>query len=84
MFQPALQHLEQRLAAKGLKDPWIRNEVWRNDVRVFGTPGYRARALLLRAVVPGIAIGAALAAYSYYYKDLRAPRVPYQGDIKRE
>ena len=28
-FQPDLQKLERRLAAKGLKDPWIRNEVRR-------------------------------------------------------
>ncbi|XP_014779736.1 NADH dehydrogenase [ubiquinone] 1 beta subcomplex subunit 3 [Octopus bimaculoides] len=26
---PRLQILEKRLASHGLKDPWIRNEVWR-------------------------------------------------------
>ena len=30
-FQPELQKLQEKLAALGLKDPWIRNEVWRFD-----------------------------------------------------
>ena len=35
---PRLQKIEKLLAAKGLKDPWIRNEVWRYDERMHGTP----------------------------------------------
>ena len=30
---PELQALEKKLAERGLKDPWIRNEVWRYDMR---------------------------------------------------
>jgi len=26
---PELQNIERRLAARGLKDPWLRNEAWR-------------------------------------------------------
>ena len=26
---PELQEIEKRLAARGLKDPWLRNEAWR-------------------------------------------------------
>lgn len=51
---PNLQQLQQRLAAKGLKDPWIRNEVWRFDTRMHGTftsrkfaaIGFRPRAMI--------------------------------------
>ena len=51
---PNLQQLQQRLAAKGLKDPWIRNEVWRFDTRMHGTHlsrklasfGFRPRAMI--------------------------------------
>jgi len=34
---PDLQRIERMLAAKGLKDPWIRNEVWRFDTTMHGT-----------------------------------------------
>ncbi|GAB1604944.1 NADH dehydrogenase [ubiquinone] 1 beta subcomplex subunit 3-like [Argonauta hians] len=30
---PRLQILERRLASRGLKDPWIRNEVWRYNTK---------------------------------------------------
>lgn len=41
---PDLVKFQERLAKEGLKDPWLRNEVWRFDP-AFGT--YRSRALLL-------------------------------------
>ncbi|KAI1295871.1 NADH dehydrogenase [ubiquinone] 1 beta subcomplex subunit 3 [Halotydeus destructor] len=43
---PELVDLEQRLAARGLKDPWARNEVWRFDRRLWGTPADRWFAIL--------------------------------------
>ena len=39
---PELLKIERMLAAKGLKDPWMRNEVWRYDTRMHGT--YMGRA----------------------------------------
>jgi NADH dehydrogenase (ubiquinone) 1 beta subcomplex subunit 3 len=35
---PRLQRIERMLAAKGLKDPWMRNEVWRYDEVMNGSP----------------------------------------------
>ncbi len=51
---PELQKIERMLAAKGLKDPWIRNEVWRYDTRmhetyfkrVFRTLGFAGRGFI--------------------------------------
>jgi len=51
---PNLQRLQQKLAARGLKDPCIRNEVWRYDIRMHGTErsrtlrafGFRPRAII--------------------------------------
>ncbi|XP_022909740.1 NADH dehydrogenase [ubiquinone] 1 beta subcomplex subunit 3 [Onthophagus taurus] len=34
---PELLKTQRALAAQGLKDPWLRNEVWRYDVKAFGT-----------------------------------------------
>jgi len=50
---PNLQKIQHRLAARGLKDPWIRNEVWRYDITMHGTEqsrtlkafGFRPRAM---------------------------------------
>ena len=30
---PELEHVERMLKSLGLKDPWLRNEVWRYDNR---------------------------------------------------
>jgi len=34
---PDLMYTRDRLAARGLKDPWIRNEIWRFDPKYWGT-----------------------------------------------
>ena len=40
---------------QGLKDPWIRNEVWRYDMRDrIVTNEYKAFSILLRGVLPGL------------------------------
>ena len=49
-FQPELQKLEQKLAALGLKDPWIRNEVWRFDKGFQPTQWGNAKVLFKRFV----------------------------------
>merc|ERR1712066_808599 len=49
---PELQEVERRLAALGLKDPWIRNEVWRYD-KGLGSLGFwtKWRMLLFSAAI---------------------------------
>ncbi|XP_050355986.1 NADH dehydrogenase [ubiquinone] 1 beta subcomplex subunit 3 [Nymphalis io] len=59
---PQLQELEEALARKGLKDPWIRNEAWRYHPG-FGTRWQRARKLFFRGLPLGIALTAATVAY---------------------
>jgi len=34
---PELVDVEERLAARGLKNPWLRNEAWRFNRRLWGT-----------------------------------------------
>ncbi|KAL3287425.1 hypothetical protein HHI36_001897 [Cryptolaemus montrouzieri] len=43
---PLLVKTERALAAKGLKDPWLRNEVWRYDEKHWGTKKSRGLKLL--------------------------------------
>lgn len=64
-FQPELQKLQSQLAAKGLKDPWIRNEVWRYDHRLGPRGVMKALRVLFRGFIPGVAVGGAFAALSY-------------------
>lgn len=45
---PQLLKTQQALSAQGLKDPWLRNEVWRYNVKEFGTEGSRAKKLFFR------------------------------------
>lgn len=52
---PELVAVENALAAKGLKDPWLRNEVWRYDRKIFGTESSRVKALIFRGFKTGFA-----------------------------
>lgn len=38
---PELLEVEKALASKGLKNPWLRNDVWRYDRTQWGTPKQR-------------------------------------------
>ncbi|RWS22619.1 NADH dehydrogenase-like protein [Leptotrombidium deliense] len=58
-FTPELQALEKRLAAKGLKDPWIRNEVWRFDTRIWGN-NWQRRFQFLRGSGCALLVTAAI------------------------
>ncbi|CAK1590812.1 unnamed protein product [Parnassius mnemosyne] len=58
---PQLEELEQALAKKGLRDPWIRNEAWRYHPG-FGTRGLRARKLFFRGFPLGLALTVATVA----------------------
>ncbi|CAK9813685.1 NADH dehydrogenase [ubiquinone] 1 beta subcomplex subunit 3 [Anthophora plagiata] len=50
---PELQKVKEKLAAKGLKDPWLRNEVWRYSAAP-GTPLSRTYARFFRGAIVGI------------------------------
>lgn len=45
---PKLLEVQQALARQGLRDPWLRNEVWRYQPELFGTHLGRARQFFLR------------------------------------
>ncbi|XP_076257830.1 NADH dehydrogenase [ubiquinone] 1 beta subcomplex subunit 3 [Rhynchophorus ferrugineus] len=45
---PLLVRTRNALASHGLKDPWLRNEVWRYDPKEFGTEASNLRKLFLR------------------------------------
>ncbi|XP_075985110.1 NADH dehydrogenase [ubiquinone] 1 beta subcomplex subunit 3 [Anticarsia gemmatalis] len=54
---PQLEELEQALAKKGLKDPWIRNEAWRYHPG-FGSKSKRAFKFFFRGLPIGVALTA--------------------------
>ncbi|KAJ0171235.1 hypothetical protein K1T71_012785 [Dendrolimus kikuchii] len=62
---PQLEELEKELAAKGLRDPWIRNEAWRYHPG-FGTRWGRARRVFFR----GLPLGAGLAVLTVAFERL--------------
>jgi len=65
---PELQKLQQRLASLGLKDPWIRNEVWRFDRGYQPTMMQNAKMLLGRGMGIGITLGIISAGISIYWE----------------
>uniref|UniRef100_A0A0K8TNQ9 NADH dehydrogenase [ubiquinone] 1 beta subcomplex subunit 3 n=1 Tax=Tabanus bromius TaxID=304241 RepID=A0A0K8TNQ9_TABBR len=52
---PQLLQVQQALARQGLKDPWLRNEVWRYDPKHFGTHRSRLINFLFRGFPYGFA-----------------------------
>lgn len=52
---PLLMKTKNALEARGLSDPWLRNEVWRYNVKEFGTEGSRAYLLFMRGFKYGVA-----------------------------
>ncbi|XP_045507199.1 NADH dehydrogenase [ubiquinone] 1 beta subcomplex subunit 3-like [Colias croceus] len=52
---PQLELLEKELAKKGLKDPWMRNEIWRHHPG-FGTKMNRAAKLFFRGLPLGLGL----------------------------
>ena len=66
---PELKDLQERLARRGLKDPWLRNEVWRYDNRV--ATKRQAVMKLIRPKMALVGLGVALvtnAAQRYFDK----------------
>ncbi|XP_026478009.1 NADH dehydrogenase [ubiquinone] 1 beta subcomplex subunit 3-like [Ctenocephalides felis] len=52
---PELVQVQKALASKGLKDPWLRNEVWRFNTKEFGTRRSRTMGFLFRGFKWGLA-----------------------------
>ncbi|KAK5648658.1 hypothetical protein RI129_003550, partial [Pyrocoelia pectoralis] len=52
---PELLKVQEKLAARGLCDPWLRNEVWRYDRRMWGTQGQRILLTFSRGFKYGFA-----------------------------
>ncbi|XP_048776234.1 NADH dehydrogenase [ubiquinone] 1 beta subcomplex subunit 3-like [Ostrea edulis] len=56
-----LHDYQKKLAEKGLKDPWIRNEVWHYHKDIHINQNFTRWQLFGRMLVPGIIIGGFLA-----------------------
>ncbi|GJQ78292.1 hypothetical protein Trydic_g22133 [Trypoxylus dichotomus] len=52
---PQLVATKRALAAQGLRDPWLRNEVWRYNPKEFGTETSRLKKALFRGFRVGFA-----------------------------
>jgi len=67
---PELEKVQRMLKSMGLKDPWIRNEVWRFDRRQFGMADRPVliRRLLTRGLKPGFALAVVTAGIHYYFE----------------
>ncbi|CAB3364277.1 Hypothetical predicted protein [Cloeon dipterum] len=52
---PELMRVKTALAAKGLRDPWLRNEVWRYDPS-FGTTKQRIQLTFFRGFKYGLGL----------------------------
>ncbi|XP_035901148.1 NADH dehydrogenase [ubiquinone] 1 beta subcomplex subunit 3 [Anopheles stephensi] len=52
---PELVEVERALARRGLKDPWLRNEVWRYNVKQFSTHRSRLVTFLFKGFPLGFA-----------------------------
>ena len=76
-WAPELQEVERKLKARGLKDPWLRNEVWRFDRRDFLTPKQRALVAFKRGFFPGLALAIISACVSSYYENRAPHHTPY-------
>ncbi|XP_073845603.1 NADH dehydrogenase [ubiquinone] 1 beta subcomplex subunit 3 [Musca autumnalis] len=59
---PKLVEVREALARQGLRDPWLRNEVWRYNAKEFGTHASRLRTFMLRGFVLGLGLTAATVA----------------------
>ncbi|KAF5274416.1 hypothetical protein FQA39_LY07296 [Lamprigera yunnana] len=52
---PDLVKVQKALAARGLRDPWLRNEVWRFSPKLYGTKRHRVMLTLSRGFTYGLA-----------------------------
>uniref|UniRef100_A0A6M2E510 NADH dehydrogenase [ubiquinone] 1 beta subcomplex subunit 3 n=1 Tax=Amblyomma tuberculatum TaxID=48802 RepID=A0A6M2E510_9ACAR len=66
---PRLVKLRDALARQGLKDPWIRNEVWRYSAHMKTPPSAAFKSLVFRGLKPGflLAVGTIVLEKGYDY-----------------
>lgn len=67
---PELMATKRVLAAQGLKDPWLRNEVWRYNRDVFKTERHRIYLGFFRGFRTGFVAFVATIAGTYVYDKL--------------
>uniref|UniRef100_A0A1B6HE63 NADH dehydrogenase [ubiquinone] 1 beta subcomplex subunit 3 n=1 Tax=Homalodisca liturata TaxID=320908 RepID=A0A1B6HE63_9HEMI len=76
---PELVRVQQELARKGLKDPWLRNEVWRFNTKEYGTYSSRVSSMFARGTRFGlIAFAVTLAVETV--SDMMSPEMPHGHD----
>lgn len=51
---PLLVKTQEALKARGLSDPWLRNEVWRYNPKEFSTPSERVKKMFSRGFKYGV------------------------------
>ncbi|KAJ3649057.1 hypothetical protein Zmor_020819 [Zophobas morio] len=71
---PELCATRKALASHGLKDPWLRNEVWRYNPKEFGTEKARLRTFLFRGFRTGFIAFAITIAGTAIYDKLYPPK----------
>ncbi|RZF43320.1 hypothetical protein LSTR_LSTR001581 [Laodelphax striatellus] len=64
---PELMRVKEALAKKGLKDPWLRNEVWRYHPSFGGSTMNITKIMLARGFKYGLGLTAASIAIEYAY-----------------
>ena len=79
---PELLKLQQDLAAKGLKDPWLRNEVWRYDMtnRMHFTPNQQGFHLVFRGFIPGLVLATVSTLIWWQYDKIHAAQKYYKSE----
>lgn len=65
---PELVKVQKALGAQGLRDPWLRNEVWRFNTKDFGTFNNRVYLSVFRGFKVGFAAFVATALITYAYE----------------
>jgi len=67
---PELEQCQRMLSSLGLKDPWIRNEVWRYDRNqpTMADTNVLKKRLASRGVFPGFCIALVTAGIHYYFE----------------
>ncbi|CAG0923463.1 unnamed protein product [Notodromas monacha] len=64
---PDLRVLQSRLAMHGLKDPWIRNEVFRFDITNYGDLRQKRKSVYLRGMRTGFILAGVTVALEYIF-----------------
>uniref|UniRef100_A0A8D8QLZ6 NADH dehydrogenase [ubiquinone] 1 beta subcomplex subunit 3 n=1 Tax=Cacopsylla melanoneura TaxID=428564 RepID=A0A8D8QLZ6_9HEMI len=71
---PQLQNVERALAAKGLKDPWLRNYVWRFPPELHSNMVVRMKDHFTIGMRTGFILCAVTLAAEYTYKFFVPPK----------